>query len=465
MSHLSLQEFSPDRLARVTLGRWTRKPDRALNGFAFDTRQLRAGDVFISLSCGARDGHEFIGRALEKGASACLVEVEQPAHIPQLVVPDTVLAIAAIGFDCRRSFHGPVIGITGSCGKTSTKEMLRCLLGGDLVHATAGNWNNHIGVPMTLFGLNDRKHQFAVIEAGINQPGEMEALGRMIEADLCLLTNIGAAHLELLGSREGIAAEKSKIAEFSKSGAPLILPESALRYEAFTSIKDRCIVVSEFGVDVPEGIHGSAVYSLSDSEDGQRQQIQLSYAGTNTVYELASSSRGMAQNAALALVSALKLGHSPSDLRTRLQVWRPGETRGHLFESGHQLVYGDHYNANPDSLVDALSAFDRVAPKELARCYVLGVMNELGVQAEALHEECGAALQLRSGDRAIFIGPSPMVAAFGRGALAAGANLAQIESAETAKAVKRIVAEFQGALFLKGSRSYQLESLLTGPTK
>jgi UDP-N-acetylmuramoyl-tripeptide--D-alanyl-D-alanine ligase len=399
---------------------------------------------------------------VEQGAAAALVEVEQSADIPQLIVPDTLEAMAAIGLDCRHSFDGPVIGITGSCGKTSTKEMLRCLLGGDEVHATGGNWNNRIGVPMTLFGLDASRQKFAVIEAGINQPGEMAELGKMIEADLCLLTNIVAAHLELLGSREGIAEEKSKLAEFSKPGAPLILPGQALRYPALAALKARCVAVSESGEDLPEDVDEVATYSVADDEAGRRQQIELSYAGFTGVYELASSSRGMAQNAALALVAALKLGIAPKDLKARLQSWRPGETRGHLFESDGQLVYADYYNANPDSLIDALSAFVKVAPSDLPRCYVLGAMNELGTEAEALHEACGAALELRPEDRAIFIGPPPMVAAYQRGALASGARSAQLETAETSEAVKRTVAEFRGGLFLKGSRSYQLERLLPG---
>ena len=164
--------------------------------------------------------------------------------LPQLKVADSLVALGAIGAAVRSKFSMPVVGITGSCGKTSTKEMLRCLLGEDRTHATAGNWNNRIGVPMTLLGLDSSPHDFAVIEAGINQPDEMRQLGQMIQADLIVLTNIEAAHLELLGSLEGIATEKSLLAEHAKPDSPIILPADALRYHAYKKLAHRAIVAT-----------------------------------------------------------------------------------------------------------------------------------------------------------------------------------------------------------------------------
>lgn len=460
----SRQEFLPEQLARLTGGRWTTEPEGLLRGFAFDARTLNPGEVFAALSCGSRDGHAFIGQAIERGAPAALVERAQDLALPQLVVPDTLCAMGVIGQACRRNFGGPVVGITGSCGKTSTKEMLRCLLGEERVHATAGNWNNRIGVPMTLFGLEATRQDFAVIEAGINQPGEMAALGEMIEADLCLLTNIGAAHLELLGSREGIAREKSKLAEFARAGAPIILPADALRYPAFAALAERCIVLREAGVeadgDAPADLRAQVSFRVEPAADARHQRVVLEQAGRSEVYELASSSPGMAQNAALALVAAERLGVPVDALQARLPTWHPGATRGRLIENGGALVYSDCYNANPDSLLDALIAFTRAAPGEMPRCYVLGAMNELGADAVALHRECGAALRLRGSDRAVFLGPPELTAAYEAGARAAGADPGQLRCAEATAAIQAVVADFSGALFLKGSRSYRLETLL-----
>jgi len=457
------QEWTPERLARVTGGRWTNEPEGGMRGIAFDARALKPGEMFVALSCGSRDGHAFIGQAVERGAAAALVEQAQDGALPQLVVPDTLRAMAAIGQDCRRHFAGPVVGITGSCGKTSTKELLRCLLGEERVHATAGNWNNRIGVPMTLFGLDATRQDFAVIEAGINQPGEMACLGEMIEADLCLLTNIGTAHLELLGSREGIAREKSKLAELSRADAPLILPADALRYPALSALSERCIVLVEAGRESPGSVRAQVRFRLEPAADVRHQRIVLQQAGRSDAYELASSSPGMGQNAALALVAAQQLGVPVDALRARLPTWRPGATRGRLIETSEGLVYNDCYNANPDSLLDALIAFTRAAPAEMPRCYVLGAMNELGADAAPLHHECGAALRLRGSDRAIFLGPPELTAAYQAGALAAGADPVQLRRAEATAAIQSAVADFRGALFLKGSRSHQLETLLADP--
>jgi UDP-N-acetylmuramoyl-tripeptide--D-alanyl-D-alanine ligase len=183
-----MQQFDPVDLAAWTLGTWheARRPD-AISGFCFDARQLKPGECFVALSGGARDGHDFVAQAIELGASAFLVEHLQATDLPQLIVEDSLLAMGAIAGAVRRRFQNPVVGITGSCGKTSTKEMLRAVLGDACTHATAGNWNNRIGVPMTLFGLDAEKHDFAVIEAGINQPGEMIELGEMIQADLTII--------------------------------------------------------------------------------------------------------------------------------------------------------------------------------------------------------------------------------------------------------------------------------------
>ena len=463
MADSTWQEWTPERLARETGGRWTTKPERGVSGFAFDARALKPGEMFVALSCGSRDGHAFIGQAQERGAAAALVEQVQDGALPQLVVPDTLRAMAAIGQACRQNFGGPVVGITGSCGKTSTKEMLRCLLGEERVHATAGNWNNRIGVPMTLFGLDATCQDFAVIEAGINQPGEMACLGDMIEADLCLLTNIGTAHLEWLGSRDGIAREKSKLAELSRADAPLILPADALRYPALAALAERCIVLVEAGRKGPAGVRAQVSFRVETAADTRHQRIVLQQAGRSDAYELASSSPGMAQNAALALVAAQQLGVPVDALQARLPTWRPGATRGCLIETGDSLVYSDCYNANPDSLLDALVAFTQAAPEEMPRCYVLGAMNELGADAEPLHHQCGAALRLRGSDRAIFLGPPQLTAAYQAGALAAGADPAQLSRAEATAAIQSVVAEFRGALFLKGSRSHQLETLLPDP--
>ena len=151
-----MTRFDPKELKAWSNGIWLEGTEpRSVSGFCFDARRIRAGECFVALSGGERDGHDFVAQAVAGGASALLVEHPQNAPIPQLVVDDSLVAMGMIAANVRAKFTQPVIGITGSCGKTSTKEMLRVILDEARTHATAGNWNNRIGVPMTLFGLDE----------------------------------------------------------------------------------------------------------------------------------------------------------------------------------------------------------------------------------------------------------------------------------------------------------------------
>ncbi|MEO0511018.1 MAG: UDP-N-acetylmuramoyl-tripeptide--D-alanyl-D-alanine ligase [Verrucomicrobiota bacterium] len=450
-----MPDFSSTFLEEATGGTWSGSEPDDLSGICFDARQLQPGECFVALSGGARDGHEFVRQAREKGARAAITERRLDIDIPQLIVSDSLVAMGAIGRSVRHAFIPPVIGITGSCGKTSTKEILRLLLGTDRTHATAGNWNNRIGVPMTLFELDETKQDFAIVEAGINQPGEMDLLGKMIAADVTILTNIGLAHLELLGSRDGIAFEKARLAEFAVKGSPLILPADALRYSAIKLMLDRCVVLAGETEIVPDGVRRVVRFSSELTGDVSRK-----FSLGEKEYTVRSPSEGIAANAALALIAAEELGIAPEESAERLLLWRPESYRGRVVAAGDSFFYIDCYNANPSSMADALSAFVHAAPKEMARCYVLGAMNELGFAAEEMHESIGRMLNLQAQDLVFFVGPDSLSESYRKGAFEAGASETQLISAENISLIESAVAEFQGALFLKGSRSYQLEKLL-----
>lgn len=456
--------LEPEKLAEWTGGSWLAGPPPKVAGFCFDARTIRPGECFVALSGGARDGHDFLGQAAQGGAVAAIVEKPRPLALPQLQVPDALVALGAIGAAQRARFTHPVVAVTGSCGKTSTKEMLRCLLGESATHATEGNWNNRIGVPMTLFGLDTSRQRTAVIEAGINQPGEMAQLGQMIHADLNVLTNIGQAHLELLGSLERIAEEKSLLTIFAKADSPIILPAEALQYEALAKLSKRAIVLHESGSPAPAlplreclSYRIEAPQEAPEVETGAYEHTLIIGAET---YRIASSSRGIVRNAALAITAARYLGVGMADRQARMAAWRPTGQRGELRRIGGQTFYIDCYNANPSSMADALDAFDRATTQAVARYYILGAMNELGSAAVEQHEWIGRQLSLRPQDRVAFVGPVALTAAYESGALAAGASPAQIERSEAVGSLKSTVSPFEGAIFLKGSRSYQLEQLV-----
>lgn len=455
-----MSRFDPQSLAAWSNGVWQKNElPAAITGFCFDARQLQSGECFVALSGGARDGHGFIAQAIEQGAGALLVEHPQSVSLPQLVVEDSLVAMGAIGAGVRQRFDGPVIGITGSCGKTSTKEMLRVLLGESRTHATAGNWNNRIGVPMTLFGLDSDQYDFAVIEAGINQPGEMAELGTMIEPDLSVVTNIAAAHLELLGSLERVAAEKARLALRSRADAPVVLPHSAFQYAAFAAFAERALVLAAEGEQVSSRASRVIRYRLNIAGTGH-SSLHLSEGTSVARFQIASPSEGICTNAALAIIAARELGISDAVIGERIAAWLPSSNRGRIATQGAQTFYIDCYNANPASMRDALAAFSRSTSAEQARCYVLGAMNELGAASVALHREVGRQLRLRSEDRVLFVGADTLTQAYTDGAIEVGAEQAQLNCCTEVEKMKSVVADFAGALFLKGSRSCALEKLL-----
>lgn len=457
--------FEPETIAEWTGGSWLAGRPRSIAGFCFDTRKVQPGQCFVALSGGARDGHDYLQQAAQGGAVAALVEKARPIALPQLQVPDSLVALGAIAAAWRAQFYHPVVAVTGSCGKTSTKEMLRCLLGEGTTHATAGNWNNRIGVPMTLFGMDPADQKFAVIEAGINQPGEMAQLGQMIHADLNLLTNIGYAHLELLGSLENIAGEKSLLATHAKTDSPIILPAEALRYSAYAAMSGRVVALHEAGRPAPSvPVRELLTYQVG-SDHSEENALTSDHAGQRLIldsqsYHIASSSRGIAVNAALAIVAARRLGIAEADIKARIEAWRPSDHRGEIRRVGERLFYVDCYNANPSSMADALSAFEGSTSQSVARYYILGVMNELGAHAEQQHTSIGQQLKLRPEDRVAFVGPETLTQAYANGAQSAGIAPDQIERVETAEPLKSTVDQFKGTIFLKGSRSYQLEQLV-----
>jgi len=217
-----------------------------LTAFGVDTRALRPGDVFVALRTERRDGHDFLADAATAGAAAALVAVpDRAVPLPQLVVPDPLAAFQAIAREHRRTFRGAVVGISGSAGKTSTKDLLALLLGGAScgVVATEGNLNNHLGVPLTLTRLDPAVHRFAVVEAGISAPGEMAPLAGMIEPDVALITLVAAAHTRDLGGLEGVAREKALLPAAVRPGGVAIVPRSTLDFAAFRDLRVRTMVV------------------------------------------------------------------------------------------------------------------------------------------------------------------------------------------------------------------------------
>ena len=474
--------FAPEQVAQWTGGRWTAAPPAPLTAFNCDTRKLRPGDVFVALKTAKRDGHEFLSDAREAGASAAIVSTAHPAiALPQLVVDNTLVALQTIAREHRRTFRGPVVGISGSAGKTSTKDLLSLLLGGascgvvatkdnpnssaaasdpaftGRVLATEGNLNNHIGVPLTLTRIDPTRHEFAVVEAGISTPGEMEPLARMIDPDVTLITLVAPAHTEELGGLAGVAREKSVLAAMTRPHGIAILPQSVAEFPAFRELTGRKLVVER--VEVPRSAEPAKdrVY-FSVAQRGESTAVALASHGPAREFVFRRVSDGMAQNAVLAITAARWLGVADELIQTRLAAWKPAKLRGEIRRLDGRLLYLDCYNANPASMADALATFESIAPPGEPRLYVLGCMEELGAEAAAHHQALGRSLRLRDADQLFVIGTHAHDVC--AGVLQQGNFTHQIQIVSTLEPISAFLSDWRGSVFVKGSRRYQLEKIL-----
>ena len=452
-----------------------------LKAFSIDTRKLTAGDVFVALKTGKRDGHDYLADAQAAGASAAFVARPNPdIGLPQLVVADPLAAFQTIAREHRRMFRGPVVGISGSAGKTSTKDLLSLLLGGTSgvvvtegnlppthgssdaartggVLATEGNLNNHIGVPLTLTRIDPAHHQFAVIEAGLSAPGEMVTLAHMIEPDVAIITLVAPAHTEDLGGIEGVAREKSQLPAKTWAGGVAIFPRSVADYSAFRDLTVGTLVAERVEDAATQPAVKNAIH-FTVSHRGPTTQVVIAREGVLSEFEFRRVSDGMAQNAVLAITAARWLGVTDQAIRSRLPAWKSAKLRGEIRVLDGRLLYLDCYNANPASMADALASFEEIAPANEPRLFVIGCMEELGAESTAHHLALGRSLQLREDDQLFVIGSHAHDVC--AGVLQQGDFTRQIQIVSTLEPVSAFLADWRGSVFVKGSRRYQLEKIL-----
>ena len=455
--------FAPDQLATWTGGRWTAQPVSSLAGFATDTRQLRAGQVFVALKTDRRDGHEFLAAAQAAGAGAALVATpDLSLSLPQLVVRDPFTALQAIAREHRSAFRGKVIGITGSAGKTSTKDLLALLLGGepDGVLATEGNLNNLIGVPLTLTRLDPAQHKFAIVEAGISTPGEMKPLAEMIAPDVALITLVAPAHTQELGRLEDVAREKAVLPRALRPDGIAVFPKSCTQFAAFQDLFVNQLVLERSPVLRPATKPQHTIHFNVLQHAGETVIVVAFGPPPPHLFKMPRVTDGMAQNAALALTVALWLGVPRELLQARLAQWTAGKLRGEIRRDDGRLLYLDCYNANPASMADALATFTAIAPATEPRLYLLGCMEELGAEAPAHHRRLGLKFPMRHCDRLFVIGTHANEVC--SGVLEQGDFSKQIQICSTLEPMAAALAEWHGAVFVKGSRRYQLEQVLAG---
>jgi UDP-N-acetylmuramoyl-tripeptide--D-alanyl-D-alanine ligase len=364
----------------------SRDPGFAATGVAIDTRTLQPGDLFVALRAD-RDGHDFVAEAFAKGAAGALVSREI-AGGPVLRVDDTLAALTRLGEFARARAAAKVVAVTGSVGKTTTKEMLRRALAafGD-VHAADASFNNHIGVPLTLARL-PREAKFAVLEIGMNHPGEILPLSRLVRPHAAIVTNVERAHLGLMGSEEAIATEKATIYRGLAPSGTAVLP----RDSSFLSVLSRAVPA---GVEkITFGARDLAQARLIEAEsDAEGCDVLANVVGKIVRFRLAAPGRHMAMNAMAVLAACHALGLDVEQAGAALHGFGPVAGRGVRQTiragDGTALLLDESYNASGASM---RAAFAVLALQPGRRVAVLGDMLELGEDAEDEHLGLGPDL-------------------------------------------------------------------------
>ena len=379
--------------------------DWAANGVSIDTRTLQPGDLFVALKA-ARDGHDFVAQALEKGAGAALVSRvpdDVPVGAPLLIVQDVQAGLEALGQAARARTGARVVGVTGSVGKTSTKEMLATILETQgKTHASVASYNNHWGVPLTLARM-PHDTEFAVIEIGMNHPGEIAPLAKQARPHVALVTTVAAVHLEAFESVADIAHEKAAIFEGLEPGGAAIVNADI----------DHADILRQTAVEQGAGTvdfgRNAADYRLTDARAEADAVNAEAKVGDHVIrFEVNSAGTHFAMNALGALAACVELGVDLDQAIAGLNAWSPVKGRGvreslPLSGGGRIELLDDSYNANPTSMEAALDVL--VASGGIRRIAFLGDMKELGAQEEAMHAAMADIRAMEQVDQVHCIGP------------------------------------------------------------
>ena len=422
-------------------------------GYSIDSRTLNAGDLFIAIAGERFDGHKYVQAALEKGAVGAIVEAEKKVAgdpLRLLQVEDSVKALQLLGAAARRLWGKPLLAVTGSAGKTTTKEILAHILATRFrVMKSSGNLNNHIGLPLQLLKL-EAEHDLAVVEMGMNHAGEIRALGSLAHHDLAVVTTVAPVHLEFFDSLADIARAKYEIIETLHSGGVAVL-----------NADDE--YVCQFGRDFKGKV---VTFGIKRAADVSAHNIKLNGAEGST-FDLVVGSVGEPvafplvgehniYNALAAAAAAMERGLTPSQAAVALSSIAPPDKRGQVLNIGGATIINDCYNSNPRALaamVDTLASM-----KAQRRILVVGEMLELGPTAEALHRESGKHAAEKKID--VVIGVRGMARAVAEAACGAGTQAQFVETPEQAGEWLAQNLHPGDAVLLKASRGVKLERAL-----
>jgi UDP-N-acetylmuramoyl-tripeptide--D-alanyl-D-alanine ligase len=432
--------------------------EEVAQGYSIDSRTIRTGDLFFAVKGERLDGHDYVTAALEKGAAAAVVRKDELLRYPDqarlLAVDDTLVALQTLATAVRKVWGKPLVGVTGSAGKTTTKEAIAHVLGARFrVLKSEGNFNNHFGLPLMLLKL-EPEHDVAVIEMGMSHAGEIRALAKIAQPEIGVVTNVAPVHLEFFDSLAGIARAKYELIESLPAGGAAVLNADDEYVSQFgRDFKGRVILYGErptAGVPIDVRAENVQARGAEGSEfdvvtSGRREHARLPLVGEHNILNaLAAVSVG--------LVRGLTLAEAVGALATLV----PADKRGQVVQLGNITVINDCYNSNPKALhamVDALAAM-----KAGRRIVVAGEMLELGPAADEMHRAAGRHIAEKKID--VLVGVRGLAQGMVDGARHAGAQAEFVATPEEAGEWLSRESRDGDVVLLKASRGVKLEKAL-----
>ncbi len=447
-----------EKLLKEILGKMT---EMDIQGVSIDSRTIQEGELFVAIKGDRFDGHDFVPEIMQKGAWGAMVDrtaiADRSSRLSGLTnilsVEDPLMALQEMAFLHRKNFAVPFVGITGSNGKTTTKEMLASILKQKgPVLKNEGNLNNHLGVPLTLLKLT-AAHTFAVVEMGMSALGEINALARLVGPDVGIITNIGPAHLEFLKSMDRVAQAKGELLGQLKPAGTAVLNADDHYFDILK--KKFSGRVLSFGIDNRSDVRAS---DIRQEKDFTNFTIESGNSSANV--RLRTVGKHNVSNALASAAAAFAVGMSIDAVKNGLDGFVPIAMRSELKQIRGRTVFADCYNANPASMEAALVALVslKFGGKTIA---VLGDMLELGTIADDAHRAIGATATQLGIDLVITVGP--LAKHLGEGAVAAGMSKDRVleagSQAEAATLLNKL-SRPGDAVLIKGSRSMKMEKIL-----
>ncbi len=441
------------------------KQDSLINNISTDTRKIVKGALFIPLKGEIYDGHSYIKEAFKAGAGGCLTENEinfnydDYKYVSIIKVKNTLKALQDIAYYYREKFKIPYIAITGSVGKTTTKDMIAHLLSQKYtILKTPGNYNNEIGLPLTLLGLN-QKHQMAVMELGMSGFNEIKKLVKIVKPDIAVITNIGMSHIEKLGSKQNILKAKMEIFEgLNKTGLAILNGDDDL---LFTLKDDLPFKTIFFGIH-NEDVQFRARNILNKGDKGVEFKINI--GNKENIIKIPVMGEHNIYNTLAAIIIGLEYGLEMDIITKALSSFQPSEMRLNIIEYNGIRVINDCYNASPSSMEAALKVLSSIKGDKLRKIAILGDMLEIGQWSLESHKKVGKIVMEENIDNLITVGNYAKYIALG--AIENGMDKNKVcsfkDTEEVIKFLKHFLKYEKGVndlILIKASRGMKLEKI------